>query len=551
MRQNVILTAALVVLALWLGTRASGNDIYVGGEAREALVARAMLESGDWVLPLWNGNVVPSKPPLFHWIVVLGARLTGGEVTPRMLRGPSAVAAALVVLLVCIAGARWGGRDVGLFAGLVLVSTPQFIDEAGHGRVDMTLVAAVTGAHVALVEALRDPHGRLPGFALALCLGLAMLAKGPVGAGLVALTALAWAARERNLRAVLHLVRPLPVLLFVAVAGSWYGLATLHRGADFIAKQIVSENGEALLGGARVPHRSPLYYLPRLVLGGLPWTLVLPWALVRGWRGALPRRYCVLWAAAGFIFFSLAPLKRGAYLLPLRPAVSLLVGWWLAEIVREAAPAGRLVPALRGLALATVGIALGGLAFVAALAHGWLPTTAVERLVPAGGEVDVETVVDRLRAAGGELFILGTAAALAAIVVMRALGRGQWRRATLSAAAVAICGAVLALDVVIPVRAIQKSVRPFALAVRERVPVEAPLALLTADEEIPFLYYVGRVVPVLGDPGRRPPALARGYYVLDRARWDGWETRDGWEEVLRSRHLFSTHRRDLVLVRRR
>ena len=58
MRQNVILTAALVVLALWLGTRASGNDIYVGGEAREALVARAMLETGDWVLPLWNGNVV-------------------------------------------------------------------------------------------------------------------------------------------------------------------------------------------------------------------------------------------------------------------------------------------------------------------------------------------------------------------------------------------------------------------------------------------------------------------------------------------------------------
>ena len=115
----------------------------------------------------------------------------------------------------------------------------------------------------------------------------------------------------------------------------------------------------------------------------------------------LRARICVLWVAAAFIFFSLTPLKRGAYLLPLRPAVALLVGWWLAEIVREAAPAGQLVPALRGVALATAGIALGGLAFVAALAHGWLPTTAVERLVPAGGEVDVETVVDRLRAAGG------------------------------------------------------------------------------------------------------------------------------------------------------
>src|SRR5262249_43404572 len=69
----------------------------------------------------------------------------------------------------------------------------------------------------------------------------------------------------------------------------------------------------------------------------------------------------------------------------IRPALALLVGWWLAEIVRAGAPAGRLVPALRGLALATAGVALGGVVLVAALAAGWLPGTAVERLLPAAG----------------------------------------------------------------------------------------------------------------------------------------------------------------------
>ena len=550
MKQNVVLLAALVALALWLGTRGGDLDIYEGGEAREALVARAMLDTGDWVLPLWNGTVVPSKPPLFHWLIVLGARLTGGEVTPRALRMPSALTAALVVLLVCLAGVRWGGWDVGLLAGLVLVTTPQFLEEACDGRVDMTLVAAVTGAHVALVEALRAPDRRLPLYLLAICLGLAMLAKGPVGPGLVALSALGWAVSERSFRPVLRLVRPLPVLLCIAIAGSWYGLATLHRGADFIVKQIVSENGEALLGGARIPSRSPLFFVPRLVLGGLPWTLLLPWAVVRGWRGPLPRRYAVLWAATGFVFFSLAPLKRGAYLLPIRPAVALLVGWWLAEIVRAGAPAGRFVPALRGIALATAGVALGGVAAVTVLAVGWLPMSAVERLVPAGAEVDVAAVLDMLRATKAELIALSSAAALAAIVVMRTLGREQWRRATLATATVVICGALMAIDVVGPVRSAQKTVRPFALAVRERVG-DAPLALLTANEEIPFLYYVGRVVPVAGDPGRRPPDQARGYYVLDQTRWERWSSRDGWEEVLRSDHLFSTHLRDLVLVRRR
>jgi hypothetical protein len=58
-------------------------------------------------------------------------------------------------------------------------------------------------------------------------------------------------------------------------------------------------------------------------------------------------------------------------------------------------------------------------------------------------------------------------------------------------------------------------------------------------------------VPVLGDPGWRAPQLGAGWYVLDRERWRAWGTPAGFEEVVASRHLFSRHRRDLVLVRRR
>src|SRR5439155_1597937 len=101
--------------------------------------------------------------------------------------------------------------------------------EARDGRVDMTLTAAVTGAQLAFVDALRGGGGPTR-LVLALCLALAMLAKGPVGPGLVGLTALVSALTNRRLGAALRLVRPLPVLVFLAVAGGWYGLAYLHRG---------------------------------------------------------------------------------------------------------------------------------------------------------------------------------------------------------------------------------------------------------------------------------------------------------------------------------
>ena len=466
-------------------------------------------------------------------------------VTEHTLRAPSIALAGLVVLLVLLAGRAWGGEQVGFMAALVLATTPQFLNEASDGRVDMTLTAAVTGAQVALVQALGARRGAR--LALAACLALAMLAKGPVGPGLVGLTALAFAARERRFRTVLGLVRPLPVLLFVALAGGWYALAYVHRGMDFVAKQILSENGEALLGSSRFPYRSPLYYLGPLVLGGLPWTLLVPSAAARAWRGELPRRYALVWAATVLIFFSITPLKRAAYLLPLRPALALVVGWWLAEVAREEVPANRLIGAARTLALAvTVGAFLAAAAALA-VGHGLVSTASIRDAV-LRHEIDADAYASTIAAQQLEIVGLALATAMAGALVARALARERWRRATLATAATAACAALLVLGVFVPARAAQKSIRPFALAVRERLKAADRLSLLTTDEEIPFIFYVGRRVPLVNE---RPADLAPGYYVLDQQRWGAWGRPPGWEDVLRSGHVFSRHRRDLVLVRRR
>src|SRR5205814_2047027 len=393
----------------------------------------------------------------FHWRAAGAAALSGAGVTEHTLRAPSIVLAGLVVLLVFLAGRAWGGEQVGFLAALVLATTPQFLSEAGDGRVDMTLTTAITGAQLAFVHALRGGGGPTR-IVLTLCLALAMLAKGPVGPGLVGLTALVSALANRRLGPALRLVRPLPVLVFLAVAGGWYGLAYHHRGMDFVAKQIVSENGEALLGSSRFPYRSPLFYLAPLVLAGLPWTLVLPWALARGWRsGDLARRHAVVWAAVVLVFFSLAPLKRAAYLLPLRPALALVIGWWLAEAAEEERPAGGWVAVGRGLAVVAAAGLLALAAAAGAVHWGLVPGAS---LIEQGArhEIDAATYLRVVAAAWAAVRAVGLAGALAAALAARALGRARWR---------------------------------------------------------------------------------------------AWKAPAGWEEVLASPHLFSTHRHDLVLVRRR
>jgi len=546
MRRHVLAAAALVALAVVLAALPIGSDVYEGGEAREGLVVREMLRTGDWILPLWNGSVVPSKPPLFHWLAAGPAALTGAGVTEHTLRVPSIALAGLVVLLVFLAGRAWGGEHVGFMAALVLATTPQFLNEAGDGRVDMTLTTAITGAQLAFVHALGGGGGPTR-LVLALCLALAMLAKGPVGPGLVGLTALVSALTNRRLGPALRLVRPLPVLVFLAVAGGWYGLAYHHRGMDFVAKQIVSENGEALLGSSRFPYRSPLFYLAPLVLAGLPWTLVLPWALARGWRsGELARRHAVAWAAVVLVFFSLAPLKRAAYLLPLRPALALVIGWWIAEAAEEERPAGAWVAVGRGLAVVAAAGLLALAAAAGAVHWGLVPGAS---LIEQGArhEIDAATYLRVVAAAWAAVGAVTLAGALAA-----ALGRARWREAALAIATAVACTTVVVYGLFVPARAAQKSVKPFAHAVRDRLRPDDPLALLAGDEEIPFIFHVGRNVPVLAPAGARPrDDVPAGYYVLEQARWRAWKAPAGWEEVLASPHLFSTHRHDLVLVRRR
>jgi len=155
-------------------------------------------------------------------------------------------------------------------------------------------------------------------------------------------------------------------------------------------------------------------------------------------------------------------------------------------------------------------------------------------------------------AAWAAIGALGLTGALAAALAARALGRARWREAALATAAAVACTTIVVYGLFVPTRAAQKSVKPFAHAVRDRLGPDDRLALLASGEEIPFILHVGRNVPVLAPAGARPrDDVPAGYYVLDQARWRAWGAPAGWEEVLASPHLFSTHRHDLVLVRRR
>src|SRR5690348_421859 len=98
-------------------------------EAREALVVVAMLDSGNWVLPLRNGNEIPSKPPLYHWLAAITSRAFGQTYPDEFtLRFPSALLASAGVFLVYFVGAALWERRAGLVSAILLATSIEWFD---------------------------------------------------------------------------------------------------------------------------------------------------------------------------------------------------------------------------------------------------------------------------------------------------------------------------------------------------------------------------------------------------------------------------------------
>jgi hypothetical protein len=237
-------------------------------------------------------------------------------------------------------------------------------------------------------------------------------------------------------------------------------------------------------------------------VGLLPWTPLLPLALTAV-RRSRPLELAGVWVVTVFVFFSLASAKRSVYLLPLFPALALLVGAAATE-----PPSGRLTSITRAMAslyapfmllLALVTAALAAGFDVSAPFHAWLkPPDA------AGAAI----VAQAAHAAGTVLIALALATLALAPVVVRAVRGADWRQLIVLVAAVTMAWTAAFDAILHPAVGRQRSVQSFMARVDRFVPGDEVLyAVAPADPGVRF--YAPRPLAALA-----PKKLAAGGYIL-------------------------------------
>ncbi len=344
-----------------------------------AASARAMAETGDWLIPRVNGLPRYDKPPLVYWLMGLIYALPGqaqwNPLGTWAAALPSALASIGVMLGLADTLLRWpqpglageagrtqhpGGADTGATAehaatrasepgfsnGWVTPLTAALAFALGPlvllwGRVPVSdaLFSGLLAAALLLCwRRYADPQQ--PWWAAWGVLGLAVLTKGPVALVLLGLTLLLFGWLQRDLGGLAERLRPRAgLLLSLLVALPWYALALVREGRPFWDSFVGYHNLQRFTSVVNHHLQPWWFFLPVLLIASLPTTPLLLLGLMRAlgplqlslWP-ARPQsaplslaRFAACWLLVVLAFFTLAATKLPSYWLPATPAAALLV----------------------------------------------------------------------------------------------------------------------------------------------------------------------------------------------------------------------------------
>lgn len=357
----VLLSAVVVLPALDFA-------LFEPDEGRYAQLPREMLDRGDWLVPVLQGEPYLDKPPLFYWLVMTSYALFG--VADWSARLVPALAVVVTVLTVYLLGRRSLGERAAFWGALMLSLSPGLVSMGRILVLDGLLTLFVAFSLLAGFEATR---GRTPrrGWwsAMSVALGLGTLTKGPIAILLVLppLMAHVWLMRRDRRSGPIAVVPPpiegriphpevvagskrlavarisgraLAVMagIVAAVNLPWYVLISL-RHPEFLSYFFWKHNLQRFL--TPFDHEEPFwYFVPVLLVGLAPFVWLLPsfgrfllsnrptWTLRRG-----PEFGFFLMAGLWCVgFFSLSGSKLPTYILPAFPPLCLALGAFVTAV---------------------------------------------------------------------------------------------------------------------------------------------------------------------------------------------------------------------------
>lgn len=316
----LILAAALALL--W---KLGAGSLAAWDEAIYAQVSKEIVQGGDWLTLHWEYKPWFEKPPLFMWTTALLYRFFG--VNEFGARAASAFSGIALVAVTYLTGKLSYNERVGLLAAIILLTCYHFLSFSRFGTMDVMLALFT---YLALYAYLRLREGNQNWwYMVGVCCALALMVKGAGGLIAPATILLALTFDKRLMVSVQSrhfwlagllafiIVAPWHILMY-----AWYGRAFID---EYIGYHVIARSTRTLEG-----HPTTfLYYFGKLVDGFFPWCLLVPFSIVSSvkeiLKGQSRSSIFLLVSLLVFGLYTLIPTRRPWYIVPIFPALSILV----------------------------------------------------------------------------------------------------------------------------------------------------------------------------------------------------------------------------------
>jgi 4-amino-4-deoxy-L-arabinose transferase-like glycosyltransferase len=309
-------------------------------EARFAQATKQMIESGDYIDIRFQDEVRYKKPVGIYWLqagVVRAAEAIGvpdARQTIWLYRIPSLLGAIGAVLLTYWSALAFVTRRGAFLAGLMMATCLLLNVEARLAKTDAVLLMCAAAAMGVMARAyLTQSTARDIPWSHALLLWTALaggiLLKGPLILMVVGLAALFLTIADRSARWLLRL-RPLVGVLWILILVLPWFVAIMGRAGESFLQESVGQDLFAKIFKGQETHGAPPGYY--LLLFWLTFWPAAPLAAVAApaiWRQRREPalRFLLAWVVPCWIVFELVVTKLPHYVLPLYPAIAILIAW--------------------------------------------------------------------------------------------------------------------------------------------------------------------------------------------------------------------------------
>lgn len=328
----VLLTLVIIISAAVIFNKLGTTTIWAWDEARRAESALEILRTGEWTVLQYGGkpDLWNLKGPIPAWLIAVSFKIFG--LNEFALRFWSALFGIGTIIIVYLFGSEIKNKYVGFYAALILLTCKGFVGYHGAraGDCDVMVTFFLTLSLYLFYLGQRKKHFLIPiGAAASMALGFLIKGLIIIVPAIIILYLLYFKSLRKT---IFSRETKYALITFFGVALPWIILRFI-RGRDFFVRKFQYDIFKRFTTPIEGHFGPWYYYFNALHERGMHWillillTIAFIYSLYLFKKKDRPTSFLIIWISSYFLILSFIQTKIFWYLIPIYPAMSLLIAY--------------------------------------------------------------------------------------------------------------------------------------------------------------------------------------------------------------------------------